>query len=251
MCNRALTATCGVRTCAVLAFVFAGELVFAQGEPPRDPALTEAPKPTTAEEIPGKPASGDFRRLQNGDVQLGKITLHRKQGCLSFDAKVNQTAGPVEVLISTPQGRLHEALLRTEASPLHLQVMLFLLGSRNGPRRPDAEGRQGDIVDIDLQWRDGDKERREPVESWLKDTRENADKIPRQGWVFVGSPILDGMFMAETGGNVAVTYTVADTILDLPDEHGTDDTLFEANEKKDGPPLGAPVKVIVTPRRKQ
>lgn len=188
------------------------------------------------------------RRLANGDVVLGEIRLHRRERELSFPGAINQLAGALEVLISTPDGRLHEALLRTAARPLHLQTMLYLLGLRNGRRLTGPEGRQGDIVDIDIEWKRATGEIvREPVESWILDQR-TGKQAERCGWVFVGSAVADGVFLADATGNVAVTYSVSDTVLDTPDRGGEDDTLFVANSPKREPGLDALVRIVVIPR---
>ena len=66
---------------------------------------------------------------QNGDVTLGKITLHKKRGELRFPARVTVREGNLEFLISTYRGALHESLLVSDISPYQLQIMLYLLGA--------------------------------------------------------------------------------------------------------------------------
>ncbi|MCF7853949.1 MAG: YdjY domain-containing protein [Candidatus Pacebacteria bacterium] len=196
----------------------------------------------------GKPRDIRFQRLPNGDVKLGQIHLHRKSRTLSFPATINLDSGALEVLIATPEGRLHESLLSSAASPFRLQTMLFLLGVENGPRRPDEKGNQGDLVDIDLEWtkKDGTTVR-EPVETWVLNSKTN-EPMKRRGWVFVGSRISDGMFVAETEGNLVVTYSIGETILDIPSTEGEDDTVFVVNQGKTEPAVDSPVRVILTPR---
>lgn len=208
------------------------------------PALAPAPAP--------RAGTGEvsMERLPNGDVRLGLVTVHRRARTLSFPAVVNQDRDVLEVLIATPDGRLHESLLRTEAEPLHVQTCLILLGLHNGPRLPDAEGRQGDIVDLDIEWRNAAGEPiREPVEEWVLDQR-SGKPMKRAGWVFVGSSVVDGLFLANAEGNLVLTYSVGDTILDIPTPAGEDDTNFIANENKKHPGVGGTVRVIVTPRER-
>ena len=213
------------------------------------PSAPGAPLPSARDgRVAPTSAAPPCKRLDNGDLILGEIRLHRRERELSFPAAINQLAGALEVLISTPSGRLHEALLRTTAKPLHLQTMLYLLGMRNGRRLGGPDGRQGDIVDIDIEWkRETGEVVREPVEAWILDQR-TGKKAERYGWVFVGSAVSDGVFLADATGNVAVTYSVSDTVLDIPDRAGEDDTLFVANTSKREPGLDASVRVIVTPR---
>ena len=188
------------------------------------------------------------KRLPGGDLVLGEMRLHRKERELSFPGAVNQLSGILEVLVATPSGRLHESLLRTTAKPLHLQTMLYLLGLKNGPRLPGPDAEQGDLVDIDIEWTaQGGASVREPIEAWILDQR-TGKPAQRRGWVFVGSTVVDGAFQADVAGNLVVTYSVDDTVLDTADSAGDDDTLFVANPAKRDPGLDALVRVIVVPR---
>ena len=192
-------------------------------------AAAQAP-PVAATATP-QPRQGSvkFKRLPNGDIRLGGITVHRKARQVSFKAKINQMAGPLEVLIATPVGRLHESLLCADISPLHLQTVLYLLDLKNGPRRDTDAAKQGTIIDVDVEWSDKDgKTFREPVEHWVVD-QQLGKPMQRSGWVFVGSSIIDGAFQADVGGNIVLVYTGADTILDIPGKGGDDDTIFVAN----------------------
>ena len=87
-----------------------------------------------------------------------------------------------------------------------LQALLYALDLNNGPRRVDTTGRRGDLVDIDLEYAAADGSTvREPVESWIRDTRTGKTKT-RSGWVFVGSTLRDGVFLAEEEGNICLNY---------------------------------------------
>ncbi len=217
-------------------------------------APVDAQEPAPPSASGARPSSNgvrniDIERLPNGDIRLGKITLLKEQRALAFPAKINRTFGPLEVLIATPIGRLHESLLSSEASPFHLQTMLHLLGLKNGPRLPDDDGRQGDLVDIDLEWtRDDGTAVRESVEDWLINTK-TEKPMKRIGWVFVGSRIDQGTFLAELDGNLVLVYSVGETVLDIPSKAGRDDTVFVVNEEKEGLNRGSAVRVVITPRK--
>jgi len=231
----------------LLAAAFAPGLAQPAGDPAQ-PADAEAQAGENPAPKP-KGKSVKFERLPNGDLRLGGITVHPKERRISFEATINQAGGPLEVLIATPEGRLHEALLCASVSPLHLQTLLYLLNLRNGPRCRSEAGKQGDLVDIDLEWRNQDgKLVCEPIEQWVCDVRTNKP-MTRMGWVFTGSSIVEGAFQAEVGGNIVLVFTGADTILDLPDKAGEDDTIFVANDGKTDPGKGAKVRVILAPRK--
>ncbi len=216
---------------------------------PVPPPVSAAPAvPQVAPASAAAPARA-FKRLPNGDIQLGKIRLHRKARVLSFPARLALAAGALEVLIATPDGRVYESLFSSPASPLHLQTMLYLLGLENGPRLPDAAGRRGDLVDLDVQWCDArGRKHRMPIERFILDRRTHRC-MRRLGWVFTGSSIQNGKFLAETEGNLALLFSSGDTVLDCADPDATDDTLFSVNTA--GIPLraGAPVTIFLIPRK--
>lgn len=207
-----------------------------------------------AQSIPSEPDPKDpnqprLRRFENGDVMLGSVRLNREERTLSFPAVVELRNGPVEVLVSAPHGRLHEAVLKADVNALHLQVMLYLLGLENGARLPGGEVDQGDLVDIDLEWKDdGGEWRRKPVEWFLHDRRKDG-VAERVGWVFVGSSASAGVLLAETEGNLVLTWSQGETVLDTADPEGDDDTLFTVHtEHLDAIPVDAEIRVVVVPR---
>ncbi len=213
-------------------------------------AAAEAATPSSAAaaQAEGKPTPA-FEKMPDGNIKFGEFLLMPQAREIQFPARINMDRGPLEVLIATEIGRLHESVLRTEASPFQLQTLLYLLGLNNGPRLPNQAGQQGDLVDIFLEWRtpDDDTVARAPVEEWVIDTR-NGQTMARRGWVFVGSSVQDGVFIAETTGNLVLLFSIGDTILDTVDPDSDDDTLYIMNDKKQ-PGKDTAVTVIITPRK--
>lgn len=210
---------------------------------PEPPGTTDKPAGTA----PAAPA--EVKMQPNGDIILGEITLHRTENRLSFPANVELDSGPLEMLIATPEGRIHETLLVTHVKALHLQTLLYLLGIGDGPRIPDDKGRQGQLVDIDIEWTDTDgKKKTEPVERWVANTGTGKEMV-RRGWVFTGSKVVGDQLQADIEGNLVLVYSVGQTVLDIPDSEGEDDTIFEVNpERRNRPGRGKTVRVVVTPR---
>jgi len=227
---------------------------------PKSAESEETPKAVPAKEEPlPAPKEADFERLANGDIRIGVVTLHRQARKLSFPGKIQLDAsmsaglelgGVLEVLIATDKGRLYESLLAAEAKPSHLQVMLILLGLNNGPRIPDAQGRQGDRVDIDVEWkRDDGTLIEEPIENFLFDTRSKKHATP-VGWTFIGTTVQGGTVNADAEGNIALAWSVGGTILDTADPDGEKSGIFMLNPEHVKPKAGTPVRIIITPRAK-
>ncbi len=216
-------------------------------------AVKPAPK------TPPAPKESDFAHLPNGDIRLGCITLHRQDRRISFPATVvmaadtaaqSERGGIIDVLIAHSKGRLYEAVFSTEAVPSQIQAMLILLGLNNGARLAKDGQKQGDLVDIDVEWmrKDG-MTVVEPVENFLQDTR-TKKSMARAGWVFTGTTVQEGMANADAEGNVVLSWSCGATILDTPDPAGERTNLFVVNPEHAQPPVKTPVRLIMTPHKK-
>ncbi|MBQ6473989.1 MAG: hypothetical protein IJJ33_18515 [Victivallales bacterium] len=185
-------------------------------------------------------------KLPNGDLQVAGITVRRQAKELAFAGAFKLEAGALEVIIAHPHGRVHETLLTTEVKALQIQTMLYLLGAQNGVRLPGGKQPQGTLVDIFVEWKDQEgKLQRRPVEEWILDRRTNQPMKP-VGWTFVGSTIKNGVFLADSEGNVALNYSVGETILDLPDPQSQDDD--ELHTVNTAQPQPKDVTIVLKPR---
>ncbi len=205
-----------------------------------------------AADAQNQPAIPGATALPDGNLLVGDITVRRAAGELAFPAKIVLEAGPLEVIVAHPHGRLHETLLVTEVKALQIQTMLYLLGAENGRRLPEPGEKQGALVDIDVEWTDGNGEKqRQPIENWIQDRR-TEKTMRRIGWAFVGSVIQEGKFLADVEGNVVVNYSVGSTVLDVPDpDSRSDDTLHSVHTDhvRAAGGAGQAVTVVFKPRR--
>ena len=196
-----------------------------------------------------KPPVG-VKRLADGNLQVGEIIVRVARGELAFPARFELQEGALEVIIAKPNGRLHETLLVTPCSALQLQTLLYLLHADNGARKAGKFERRGDLVDIDIEWTDDDgKKLREPIETWITDNR-TQKPMKRIGWVFVGSEVREGTFLADAEGNVVVNWSQGSTVLDSADPESENDMLHSVNTKKPQPKKHPAVTVVFKPRSK-
>lgn len=202
---------------------------------------------TLQAQMPGKP-----QRLPNGDVLLDGVTVRASRREIAFPAKFALTEGALEVIIARANGRLHETLLVTEVSAVTVQTALYLLKAHNGARTSqNPRLRQGTLVDIDVEWTADDGTRqRTPVEAWIHDLR-TRQPLKRIGWVFTGSGIHQGQFMADTEGNIVINWSQGATVLDSPDPESVSDTLHIIHTGQVQPKKHPDVTVILKPRLKE
>lgn len=162
-----------------------------------------------------------IHRLKNGDMKMGDITLHAQKEEISFPAYVEYVDDmPIEVLVCTDNGRMHETVFISKARPFHLQTLMIALGMKNGARVVNEKfKKQGDYVKIEVEWKSGDKIVRKPIEYFLlNDTTKKKLDSSKPRWVFVGSGLHKGSFIADLTGDFAVNYTMADSIIDCSED---------------------------------
>lgn len=220
-------------------------------EPPPSPATdpgAEADKPTV-------------KKLDETRYQIGGVIFDQKTREIRFPTNVNMTEGLLEYLIAHQSGKVHEALLSTEISPLHLNLAFTLLrypasneliplpnetgGTSNKFPEVPAELKAAARVAIEVEWTDGGKLRRIPINEWIQHGIK-ATAMPASPWVYGGSAVYEGKFIAETSGDIAAIFLAPSAILSYPGEDNSDDTVWTPFPKRI-PAEGTPVTVIITP----
>ena len=132
------------------------------------------------------------RKDKDGNILLGKAFIRKDDRSISFPGRINVREGVIEVLVSTPRGRMHESLIVTELDPLQLQMALILAGYDNG------DITRGAPFHIEIIY---GKSRRINVDEWLYDS--TAGKPKEKGtYVFVGSSFKDKQCLASLEGNL-------------------------------------------------
>lgn len=190
------------------------------------------------------------KRLPDGNLELNGAIVRSAAHELALPCRFVLKEGALEVILGKPDGRMHEALLCTDIPAVQVQTMLYLLGAENGFRQPNEKGRQGDLIDLFIEWKDAQGNfQREPVEQWIVDTR-TGKNLAQKGWVFVGSSVKNGAFQADAEGNIVINYSIGATVLDSPDPASDDDTLHIVDAGKTQPPSETAIFLVMKPRKK-
>ena len=202
------------------------------------------------------------REIAPSVFQIGSVRLDKRQRTISFPAALNMDEGLTEYLIVTASGKTHESLLRTEAEPFHLQTAMLLLGAKGATREPltnapaggqiSAEALRrasavplvGESVMIAVEWIAAGKTNRCALEDFVLDVKAAAP-MKRGPFVFSGSRIFQGVFLAQQEGSLISAITDLTALFNNPRPHRDD----EDNWKIAGanlPPLDSPVRVIIS-----
>ncbi len=133
-------------------------------------------------------------------------------------------------------------MFTTDAKPIHVQTALLLLGAKAG-KCPGEKGSagvpEGDRVAVWVATK-GKRPRRGEEFVWHKPEQR---PMKQTTWVFTGSKIINGHYMADVGGSIVATYYDPEAILNNPLPTRTDDELYYVNVKT-VPKLGTDVVVV-------
>lgn len=229
------------------------------------PSLAIAQAPAGAPPAPVQAAVSvkpQILKLDEDRYQVGKIIFDRKTREIRFPAKVNMVKGLLEFLLVQQQGKVHEALLITDASPTHLNLAFLLLqyqpsnelfslrnetGHMTGlyPNVPAAVKARARIQ-IEVEWKDNAaKTHRNPINDWIQHSKE-ATAMPHGPWLYTGSTSHEGKYVPELTGDIVAIFTAPEAMINYPGADGGSDLVWHAFSER-VPAKDTEVTLIITP----
>ena len=200
----------------------------------------QAPPPLT-------PIQAPIRETSPGRFELGPVRLDRPGRSVSFPAVLNMNEGVVEYLLVASFGKTHESVLRTEVAPYQVHLAMLLVGAQGAgtnafPDAPEAP-LPGDPVIIETAWTlDGKEQQRRGEE--LVQNRKTHSPAGRGPWVYNGSRMLEGSFVAQLDGSIVSLITDPNALVNNPRPGHEDDELWLV--RSNGlPELDTPVTVTI------
>lgn len=182
-----------------------------------------------------------IKEIAPGVFEIGGIRISKKENRVDFPAQVNMASGLIEYLLVGAGGKLHESLLKTAIEPFHLQVALLLLGLEvtATPLREqgDPGTPQGDAVQIWITVKNGEATKKLRIEEWviLKDRSGATTPMTPGDFIFTGSVVHNGAFMAQVEKSIVAIYHDPVAIIDNPAPQGGNDELWHVNPQAVSP----------------
>ncbi len=253
--------------------------------PPPDPG--PLPPPTTGDPearavvLGRKDADSLVKKTKQGTLRVGPIELAADKSWMKVPARINQRQGIVEYMAVGPKGKTHESILVLETEGTHLMVGCLLMGLTPAPLTPQEDpgirivrgGQGGDKdaspdraadpapprrqtnsdVRIEVEWTDAQTKKvvrhRAEALTW---NRELTASMQGTDWVFTGSSIWRGNFVAELEQSYIATWPDRSALFNNPlpskNPYRGVNMGYEAN-KQLLPPVGTKATVIFTRRR--
>jgi hypothetical protein len=187
--------------------------------------------------------NGLLTEVAPGEFALGNLKLDKKRRTVTLPVAVNRVQGPMEYLLVTSNGKVHESILRTDAKPEQLHLAMLLLGATDqgtnetptlieGPvSNPSKEVIAGDLVEISLAWTENGKPIRCGAEELIRN--EETHSSPKAGnWVYNGSVIWRGKFIAQLEGSIASLITDKTALMNYTGPGHDNDRVWTVNTNR-------------------
>ncbi len=211
---------------------------------PPPPPLPLVPRPGKA--IPDLPI---FQKIGPGLFALGDIQISKSAKSVSLPVVVNMNKGLLEYILVRNGGKTHESLFRTSIDPTQLQLAMLLIGTE-GTDKPlihqgDRDVPRGNPVEITVHYLNNGRMVPLKPENWISRKADNTlvDSEPLQ-WVFTGSMVSNGKFMAQADGSMIAIYHDPSALIDNASPGGESDRIWFVKEGA-VPPVGTPVTLTI------
>ena len=200
--------------------------------------------PLPEEKPPAKP---NVKQIKPGVFQVGGVLLEKKKQQISFPVLINMHEGLLEYILVTGKGKVHESLLVTRTEPYHIHVAMLLLGAKGaqGKQIPENPSKTipGEKILLELNWEEKGKTVRWPVERFVLDRHRKKPMEPGP-FVYNGSLIFDGVWIAHRDGNLISLITAPAALANNPRKLRADDENWEPI-KNGLPPLDSKATLTV------
>jgi hypothetical protein len=168
-------------------------------------------------------------------LQVGTVKLMKKAREVHIPVTIEMHEGPIEYLVVTGRGKVHESLFVTTAEPYHVQVAMLLLNAKGsgGKLIPDEGNRPvpGQPVDIELHWKENGKAKKARIEQFVQTVRPKLQPATKGPFIFNGSRVFEGQFLAQRDGSIISLITDNAAQFNNPRPGREDDELWRPQPK--------------------
>ncbi len=235
---------------------------------PADEVIARAPVEPSSLPAPDQPmaeARPAVEKNPDGTMTIGDVTFDPRSRSIRFPARINQTEGLLEFLLVHQNGKIHESLLVTDISATNLNLAFKLLrykssrelyykveedGSLSGEfEEATPEEKKDSRVQVLIEWKPDAKEKRggEIVKArdWINHAT-TEKPMPDSPWVYGGSFIYEGRFVAESSGDLIAIFLSNAALINFSGKDNELDEVWLPHPSR-VPPEGTPVTVIIEP----
>jgi hypothetical protein len=193
-----------------------------------------------------------------GIFEMGDVRIDQRARTVSFPARLNLDRGPMEYFLVTSWGKTHESILATDTEPFRIHLAMLLLDTNiaaaavgtNSPvsaggfvSHPSPRRLPGEAVGIELSWKDHGRETHKNAADLIFNLHDNS-VMRKSDWVYTGSRVAEGLFLAEIDGSIISLVTDGESLINNEGTGHDDDTIWIANTNN-MPPTNIVVQVSI------
>lgn len=195
---------------------------------------------------PAKLPENPIEKISETAFRIGLVTCDRATRTMTIPVQVKLREGPIEYALVTNKGKVHESLLVTDASPLHIQTAALLLGLSPQP----GKGKPIPVV-IEVEWSTNGPKRKLRLEELVALAKETPQAktgatLSQGPWNFQGSTMDEDGFAAERDGSIIALISDPSANIGNPRPGHEDDDLFTPHTAS-LPPQGLPLSLLIHP----
>jgi hypothetical protein len=192
-------------------------------------------------------AQHPLREISPGVYGIGLVHLDRNKQTVSFPGAINMVEGHVEYALVHSRGKVHESVLRTEVEPFQIHLAKLLISqTEKSALVPDQKAPRelrGSEVVIWVTWKDGGTEKRVRIEELVFNLLTKS-RMSRGYWVYGGSRVIDGVFLAQRDGSIFSIIADPDALVNNPRPGRNDDEIWTVHTAL-APPVGTAVEITI------
>lgn len=204
-----------------------------------------APPPAPAPEAP----AGKIGKLPH-------VTFDATRKQVRLDAEALAVDAPLEFFMVKAGTAEHEAVLRTPAQPAHIHAALLAVGLKPGQPLTYIEATekwippQGPPLHVTVEWEKDGRTISYPAYRLIRDIK-NKKEPKAFTWIFAGSRVVDGRYVADDTGYVMTVVNFDFAMIDIPELASNNNEFLEWERNADlMPPKGTKVTVVIEPAGK-
>ncbi|MEO0414844.1 MAG: YdjY domain-containing protein [Verrucomicrobiota bacterium] len=208
------------------------------------------------------PEKPSIKKIGESTFKVGQIEFDAKARSVSIPVEVNapKQDQPVEYALVQEKGKIHESLLTTTASPTALEIAFRLLKYPKGhgevfSKLLPAEDRKikaeetdetGAEVEIIVEWEEEGEKQSAALHTWIIDGKDG-EVMDESAWVYTGSTIYNGTFMAESEGSIIAIYLDPAAMVNTSVEGAEIDERWGPNQEEI-PEIGTKATLTIRPK---
>jgi len=189
----------------------------------------------------------EIQKIGSGVYDFGGVIIEKSKISVSIPAISNQVNGLVEYGIVHEDGKIHESLFRTKVRPQVFHTSLLLLKFKpvdsffdnlwsDNPQKIDYSDNCFEIL---VTWDVNGTKHQAKLED-LSINQARKSPVNQKLFIFTGSRIVAGTFLAESTGSILAIYADDNAIINNSHYDSMNDDVWIAN-KNEMPPLEIPV----------